>query len=210
MPKPLATDAPAACQSPPSLPNGDVVYSSLLVGSVANYSCNDDYIFCGLSLSSVCDLSGSWNGLNGSCERVAFYNVTPPFKMSIPGEIRVGWKAEVLGTPLNVSRIALNLLYAADIVLRIGIRFDYHNDINTVVFSSIIANKWVAIHSYKTAFPFAIGRRFNLTILMKNSEFEVYVDEVVVAARASNVSITLIDAFQVGPGCVVDSVKFFN
>ncbi|XP_041372520.1 uncharacterized protein LOC121385798 [Gigantopelta aegis] len=195
--------AAKSCPLPPSLPNGDAVYNSLLVGSVANYSCNKDYQFFGLSLSSVCEMSQSWNGLSGSCKRVAFYNISSPSQQNIPEIVVAGWKVEILGTPLADTRTSIDLRHQYNLPLLVIVNFQE----GTVVRNSFLYNILGNEERTQPYFPFAVGIPFNLTILVKDSAFELYVNETFFVSRANNYSIALINQFSIMEG-FLHSVKF--
>ncbi|XP_041373875.1 galectin-3-like [Gigantopelta aegis] len=200
--------AAKSCPSPPSLPNGDAVYSSLLVGSVATYTCDKDYHFCGLIVSSVCEMYQSWNGLSGSCKRVAFYNYSLPFRQNFPEVVGAGWKVEILGTPLGDSRIVIDLRHGANIPFILNIRFQEGSGSNTVVRNSRIDNIWGQEQRTQPYFPFRVGRPFNLTILLRDSAFEMYMDGHFFVSRASSYNIALINQIIILRGCLLHSVKF--
>ncbi|XP_041372643.1 uncharacterized protein LOC121385918 [Gigantopelta aegis] len=208
--RPLSLTAATLCPPPPPLLNGNVVYSSLLVGSVASYSCRKDYRFLGLSQSSVCDPSGSWNGVNCSCRRVVVFNNSPiPFKERIPGTVKAGWKVEISGTPLSGSRMEVALGCGAQCsALALSIRFHYECDTNIVLRYSRDGSEWHDGDRDQPYFPFAIGRPFNLTILVKDSTFKLYVDEAYFVSRAHSFTITQINQVFIWEGCLIDSVKF--
>ncbi|XP_041346940.1 galectin-related protein-like [Gigantopelta aegis] len=57
-------------------------------------------------------------------------------------------------------------------------------------------------------FPFVVGIPFNLTILVTDSAFELYVDETNFVSRASSYNIALINELNIWKGCLLHSVKF--
>ncbi|XP_041373702.1 uncharacterized protein LOC121386759 [Gigantopelta aegis] len=197
------------CASPPLLPNGNVVYRSLLVGSVANYTCHSDYQFVGLSPSSTCNLTGSWNGLSGSCERFAFHNLTLPFSEPIPGIVHSGWKVEILGTPTSLQTMVFELGYSGYIALNVGVRFRQGASINVVVLNSRDQNGW-GQERRPPSFPFVVGMHFNVTILVNHFFFQIHVDESQFALWMNNVNIALINKVNIRLACQIDSVKMFN
>ncbi|XP_041372639.1 uncharacterized protein LOC121385915 [Gigantopelta aegis] len=201
-----------ACPKPPALPNGHVVYNSRRVNSVANYSCNEDFKFFGLSLMSVCDVTGSWNVLNGSCARVAFYNVTLVFISLIPEIVRPGWKVEIFGTPLNESRMSFNLECGIVFVaLHFDVRFQHKSYRNIALRTSRTDGvKWDRRDVDQPYFPFAVGRPFNLTIQVTASGFDMYVDNDWHVFRNHSTDLTRIGRFIIKRGGVIQSVKFFN
>ncbi|XP_041379085.1 sushi, von Willebrand factor type A, EGF and pentraxin domain-containing protein 1-like, partial [Gigantopelta aegis] len=141
------------CPAPPPIANGHVAYDSLSVNSVANYSCVSNYFYFGYSNRSVCHTDGSW----------AF-----PMHGVFAGPVTAGWKAEVLATPRNESRTTVELRYAnsAYRAIQMDIRFNFGTYVNTVVRNTLTSAGWGYENSTQPYFPFAIGRPFNLTIVM--------------------------------------------
>ncbi|XP_041355264.1 uncharacterized protein LOC121372894 [Gigantopelta aegis] len=197
------------CPAPPPLPNGTVTYTSVVIGSTASYSCDADYHFFGLSQSSVCETTRAWNGLNGSCRQVFFYNIPLPSgttrDISVPGLVTAGWKIEAIGTPLDSPRFYFNLMNDDNriIPLNVDVRFNVGGDINTVIINSF-NGYWG-----RQDFPFAPDQQFNLTILVTENGFEVTVDGQWHATREHNVNASVITAIRIDDACIYQSVKMF-
>ncbi|XP_041372503.1 uncharacterized protein LOC121385785 [Gigantopelta aegis] len=165
-------EATAECEKP-DIPNGTVTYTSLEVKSVAYYSCLEDFMFVGLSQSRMCNSSGLWDGADGSCEPAAFYNVSSPFVAPIPGTVGPGWTFEFLGTPLDESRMTIDLMHkSGDVAFECDVRFDYSRFAYTVLRTTFSQNRWGPKDIDQPHFPFAIGRPFNVTMQVTTSGFD--------------------------------------
>ncbi|XP_041353277.1 galectin-related protein B-like [Gigantopelta aegis] len=198
------------CKSPPTLLNANAAYSSVNLYSVASYSCVADHQFFGSSNKSACEMSRSWSGLNGTCERVAFYKLLLPFYGSVPGTVQTGWKMEVIGEPLDVERMTIELRYQDDYkAIQFDVRFRFGLFLKAVARNSFTAEGWGPEESFQQYFPFAVGREFNLTFVVTSSGFDIYVDEVYFVSRQHYVEPSLIDEVVVLRGADVESVKLF-
>ncbi|XP_041372307.1 uncharacterized protein LOC121385626 [Gigantopelta aegis] len=201
------------CPAPPSLPNGKVTYTSVVIGSTATYSCNADYHFFGLGQSSVCETTRAWNGLNGSCRQVFFYNIANPsdtlYDIPVPGLVTAGWKVEAIGTPLDSPRFSFNLFH--DDINIVTLHFDVHfkTSGNIVYVTSRTDGSWDQSDTYQTSFPFAPGRQFNLTILETGNGFEITVDGQWHATRKHSVNAQVTNLINLTGDCGYQSVKMF-
>ncbi|XP_041355438.1 uncharacterized protein LOC121373061 [Gigantopelta aegis] len=205
------TSTLATCPAPPHLPNGKVMYSSTAVHSTATYSCDANYRLFGLSLTSICEMPGSWSSLNGSCERVSFYNITTPRYIPVPGLVTDVWKIEAIGTPVNNSRFSFNLVKDARaiIALHIDVRFNYFGFINTVLRGSLTGGTWDQAETDQPYFPFTQDEQFNLTILVTDTGFKLIVNDNWQVTRIHHVNPSVINNIQTVGKTFYQSIKLF-
>ena len=56
------------CSTPSNQPNGVVTVSGTLLGSIAQYNCNDGYVLVG-DATRTCENTGHWSGTEPVCNR---------------------------------------------------------------------------------------------------------------------------------------------
>ncbi|XP_041372483.1 uncharacterized protein LOC121385770 [Gigantopelta aegis] len=206
---PVVSKGGHGCLSPPFLSHA----KSQIISKFAVYTCHSDFKFVGASQMSTCDSSGSWAGLNGSCERVAFYNVNKfPFRSQIPGTVRDGWKVEFLGIPINISSMLVSLkyrkLYTA---LQIAVRFATDNQVESMSVNASTGNRLKdKPRILQREFPFKLGKPFNLTLQLHQHRIDVYVDQQLLLAWMHRLFISAIHEVLVQDEGFYHSIKYSN
>ncbi|XP_071084326.1 uncharacterized protein [Haliotis cracherodii] len=162
------------CQPPTPLANGNIYTVDTSVGTEVKHTCNNDFFFCGVGHTIICDNTGKWEGLDGFCTLGSWNNIGPVpnmgFVQQFPCRYQEGLQVRVTGKPLldptTGPYFSLQLRDGSEVPLGIDV-YKTELKMNSMI-PTPGKEETVSIQ------PIAVGTPVDFAIMMTEYEFVIY------------------------------------
>ena len=143
--------------------------------------CESEYTNCKGRIIKKCLRNKLWEYKPFRCFKNTWLKPNIPLMDQLPCRLVVGSLVEIIGVPVKnkraVSRFSISLHCLSQYLFYIDFRLNYKNLLNSAVLNYKLGSDWEKETNIYKNFPVEIGRAFNITVVVYEKHFIVFVDE---------------------------------